>query len=200
MTGDAAPPFGVPAGRSTQLVTVAAPSSTATTGRLTAWERDDTGWTPVLGPVPARLGSAGVGAVVEGSRRSPAGTYTRTEAFGRLHDPGTALAYRVLDAHDWWVSDPDSPLYNRHTRCAPGTCSFRESAGEQLAAQGAVYDLAVVIDHNREGVPGAGSAFFLHVTNGRPTAGCVAVDRESLTALLRWLRPAARPLVSIGVG
>ena len=200
MTGDAALPFGVPTGRSTQLVTVAAPSSTATTGRLTAWERDDTGWTPVLGPVPARLGSAGVGVVVEGSRRTPAGTYTLTEAFGRLPDPGTALPYRVLDDHDWWVSDPASPLYNRHTRCAPGTCSFRESAGEQLAAHGAVYDLAVVIDHNREGVPGAGSAFFLHVTDGAPTAGCVAVDRESLTVLLRWLRPDARPLVSIRVG
>ena len=193
-------PLGVVTGESTQLVTVTAPSSTATTGSLTAWQRAATGWTPVLGPLPARLGSAGTGAVTEGSRRTPAGTYTLTEAFGRLADPGTALPYRVLDDQDWWVSDPASPLYNQHTRCAPGSCPFRESAGEHLVGQGAVYDHAVVIDHNRAGTPGAGSAFFLHVTDGSPTAGCVAVDRGSLTTLLRWLDPAARPLIAIGVG
>ena len=38
------------------------------------------------------------------------------------------------------------------------------------------YSHAVVIDYNRFPVrAGAGSAFFLHVTNGQPTAGCVAV-------------------------
>ena len=193
-------PLGVAAGCSTQLVTVTADSAAATTGALTAWERDAAGWFPVLGPVPARLGSAGTGAVTEGSRRTPAGTYTLTEAFGRLPDPGTALPYRVLDDQDWWVSDPASPLYNRHTRCAPGTCPFREEAGEHLRQQGAVYDHAVVIDHNRAGTPGAGSAFFLHVTDGSPTAGCVAVDRGDLATLLRWLDPAARPLIAIGVG
>ena len=127
-----APPGVVAAGESTQLVTVTAGSAAATTGVLTAWERDAAGWSPVLGPVPARLGPAGTGAVTEGSRRTPAGTYTLTEAFGRLPDPGTALPYRVLDDQDWWVSDAASPLYNRHTRCAPGTCPFREEAGEHL--------------------------------------------------------------------
>ena len=59
----------------------------------------------------------------------------------------------------------------------------------------------MVIDYNRwPAVSGAGSAFFLHVTNGAPTAGCVAIDRGSLTAIMRWLTPGARPLISIGVG
>ena len=63
-----------------------------------------------------------------------------------------------------------------------------------------MYDLAVVIDYNRAGVRGAGSAFFLHISNGAPTAGCVAIDRGSLTAIMRWLTPGARPLIAIGVG
>jgi L,D-peptidoglycan transpeptidase YkuD (ErfK/YbiS/YcfS/YnhG family) len=193
-------PRPVSPGESTQLVTVTAGSAGATTGRLEAWELRPTGWARTLGPVTARLGAAGIGAASEGSTRTPAGTYTLTEAFGRLGDPGTALPYRVIDQQDWWVSDTTSRLYNQHARCAAGSCPFRESAGENLWQQGWVYDLAVVIDYNRQGTPGAGSAFFLHVTNGQPTAGCVAVDRDSLTALLRWLRPAARPLVSIGVG
>ncbi|WP_369137788.1 L,D-transpeptidase family protein [Modestobacter versicolor] len=58
----------------------------------------------------------------------------------------------------------------------------------------------MVIDHNRGGTPGAGSAFFLHVTDGAPTAGCVAVDRAAMQQLLRWLDPAATPVISIGVG
>jgi L,D-peptidoglycan transpeptidase YkuD (ErfK/YbiS/YcfS/YnhG family) len=44
---------------------------------------------------------------------------------------------------------------------------------------------------NPKRVPGAGSAFFLHVSSGRPTAGCVAVPRSNMVDLLRWLKPGA---------
>jgi L,D-peptidoglycan transpeptidase YkuD (ErfK/YbiS/YcfS/YnhG family) len=193
-------PLDVDTGSSTQVVTVVVPSPGATSGQLTAWERGPDGWTAVLGPVRARVGAAGVGAASESSTRTPAGTFPLTEAFGRAADPGSGLPYRVVDDQDWWVSDVASPLYNQHTRCAAGTCPFDESASENLLAAGAVYDSAVVIDYNRGGTPGAGSAFFLHVTNGAPTAGCVAVDRAALRSLLQWLDPAAAPRIAIGVG
>jgi L,D-peptidoglycan transpeptidase YkuD (ErfK/YbiS/YcfS/YnhG family) len=167
---------------------------------LTAWQLGPGGWTAVVGPVTARIGSAGVGQASETSTRTPAGTFTLTEGFGRSVNPGTAVPYRRIDTQDWWVSDVNSPLYNQHARCAPGTCPFNEAAGENLWSEGSVYDLALVIDYNRAGVRGAGSAFFLHITNGAPTAGCVAIDRSSLTAIMRWLSPGARPLISIGVG
>jgi L,D-peptidoglycan transpeptidase YkuD (ErfK/YbiS/YcfS/YnhG family) len=182
------------------VVTVVAASSRATTAKLTAWELRPDGWTAVLGPVTAHIGAAGVGAASETTSRTPAGTFGLTEAFGRQRDPGTALPYRAIDAQDWWVSDVGSPLYNRHTRCAAGTCPFEESAGENLWSEGAVYNYAVVIDYNRGGTPGAGSAFFLHVTNGAATAGCVAIAQGSLTTLMRWLDPDAHPLIAIGVG
>ena len=193
-------PLGVDPGGSTQVVSVVASSSRATTAKLTAWELGPGGWTAVLGPVTARIGSAGVGRASESTTRTPAGVFTLTEAFGRQGDPGTALPYRVVDGDDWWVSDVASPRYNQYAQCAPGTCDFDEAAGENLAAAGPVYDHAVVIDYNRGGTPGAGSAFFLHVTNGAPTAGCVAIDRGSLVALMRWLDPGGRPLIAIGVG
>jgi L,D-peptidoglycan transpeptidase YkuD (ErfK/YbiS/YcfS/YnhG family) len=184
----------------TQAVTVVAPSSGATTAELTAWELGPSGWAVVLGPVRARIGSSGVGTASENSTRTPAGTFGLTEAFGRAGDPGTALPYRVVDGDDWWVSDVASPRYNEYAQCAPGTCDFDETVSEDLAAAGAVYDHAVVIDVNRAGRPGAGSAFFLHVANGAPTAGCVAIDRGSLATLLRWLDPSASPVIAIGVG
>jgi L,D-peptidoglycan transpeptidase YkuD (ErfK/YbiS/YcfS/YnhG family) len=192
-------PLGLdPAG--SQVVTVVAASSSSTTARLTAWELGAAGWTAVLGPVPARVGSAGVGRAGETSTRTPAGTFPLTEAFGRAGNPGTALPYRVVDGDDWWVSDTNSPRYNQYAQCTPGTCDFDEAAGEDLYAAGAVYDHAVVIDYNRGGTPGAGSAFFLHISNGAATAGCVAIDRGSLQTLLRWLDPAASPVIAIGVG
>jgi L,D-peptidoglycan transpeptidase YkuD (ErfK/YbiS/YcfS/YnhG family) len=193
-------PLGVDPGSSRQVVTVVAASSRATSATLTAWERRASGWTAVLGPVTARVGSAGVGRASESSTRTPAGTFTLTEAFGRAGDPGTGLPYRVVDGDDWWVSDVNSPLYNRYAQCAPSTCPFDEAVSENLYATGSVYDHAVVIDYNRGGTPGAGSGFFLHITNGAPTAGCVAIAAGSLVTLMRWLDPGARPLISIGVG
>ena len=144
-------PLGVDPGASTQVVTVVAASSRSTTATLTAWELRASGWTAVLGPVSARVGSAGVGRASESSTRTPAGTFTLTEAFGRAGDPGTALPYRVVDGDDWWVSDVNSPRYNRYAQCAPSTCPFDETVSENLFAAGHVYDRAVVIDYNRGG-------------------------------------------------
>ncbi|NEK84372.1 hypothetical protein GCU60_01120 [Blastococcus saxobsidens] len=192
-------PLGLDPGGSAQVVTVVAPSARSTSAQLTAWERGPEGWRPVLGPMTARIGSAGIGRASETTTRTPAGTFSLTEAFGRAGNPGTALPYRLVDGDDWWVSDVRSPRYNHYAECARGTCDFDEAAAENLFDE-PMYPQAVVIDYNRGGTPGAGSAFFLHVSNGAPTAGCVAIDAGSLTALLRWLDPAARPLIALGVG
>ena len=115
-------------------------------------------------------------------------------------DPGTALPYFRTDRADWWVSDSRSRYYNTHYRCTSG-CPFDTGAGENLAAAGYVYTYAMVIDYNRSPVvPGAGSAFFVHVSDGGPTAGCVSVPEGSLRALMQWLSPASHPRILIGTG
>jgi len=200
--GQALPP-GVPeppAGTD-QLVTVLVPNPTSTTGTLRAWQRSAGGWTVALGPVPVRVGADGIGEAREGVNRTPRGTFALDQAFGRQPNPGTALPYRRIGTSDWWVSDPKSPAYNTYQHCAPGTCSFDESAGENLGRAGAAYDYAAVIEYNTNPVrPGAGSAFFVHVDTGVPSAGCVEVPRASQIALLRWLNPAQHPRITIGVG
>jgi L,D-peptidoglycan transpeptidase YkuD (ErfK/YbiS/YcfS/YnhG family) len=47
-------------------------------------------------------------------------------------------------------------------------------------------------------VPGRGSGIFLHASTGRPTLGCVSLPLPQLVRTLRWLRPAAHPLIAIG--
>jgi L,D-peptidoglycan transpeptidase YkuD (ErfK/YbiS/YcfS/YnhG family) len=126
--------------------------------------------------------------------------FSLTQTFGRAANPGTRQPWFQASTNDWWVSDVRSPAYNTHQTCDPGKCPFNEKAGENLGRAGAVYDYAVVIDYNRwPAHPGAGSAFFLHVTNGRPTAGCVAADRAVVIAILRWLDPHQHPVISLGV-
>ena len=44
------------------------------------------------------------------------------------------------------------------------------------------------------------SSGILHVTDGSPTWGCVAVGRDEMRSLLTWLDPAASPRITIGVG
>jgi L,D-peptidoglycan transpeptidase YkuD (ErfK/YbiS/YcfS/YnhG family) len=191
----------VPAGVD-QVVTVTAPRSTSTRATVRAWQREPIGtWVSVLGPAPARIGSEGIGQASEQHARTPAGTFTLTQAFGRKPDPGTRLPYFRASRDDWWVSDVSSPDYNTHQVCAPGTCPFDEGAGENLYRAGPVYDYALVIDYNRRPVrPGAGSAFFVHVSNGAATAGCVAVPRHDMVSLLHWLTPTEHPEIILGVG
>lgn len=47
-------------------------------------------------------------------------------------------------------------------------------------------------------VPGRGSGIFVHASTGRPTLGCVSLPLPQLLTLLRWLRPAQRPLIVMG--
>jgi L,D-peptidoglycan transpeptidase YkuD (ErfK/YbiS/YcfS/YnhG family) len=44
---------------------------------------------------------------------------------------------------------------------------------------------------NKERIPGNGGAFFVHTSNGAPTAGCVALDDATLVKIIRWLQPGA---------
>jgi L,D-peptidoglycan transpeptidase YkuD (ErfK/YbiS/YcfS/YnhG family) len=200
-TGGTAPSVlrGIPVTTS-QVVLVTAPSASSTTAMIETWQRAGNGWRPILAPVPAHIGADGIGRASESTSRTPAGLFSLTQTFGRAANPGTRQPWFHATTGDWWVSDVRSPAYNTHQTCTPGKCHFNEAAGENLGQAGAVYDYAVVIDYNRWPVhPGAGSAFFLHVTHGRPTAGCVATDRAVVIAILRWLDPGQHPLISLRV-
>ena len=47
-------------------------------------------------------------------------------------------------------------------------------------------------------IAGRVSGIFLHVTDGSPTWGCVAIGREEMRSVLNWLDPSAS--ITIGVG
>lgn len=184
--------------QTSQMIVVSAPKATDTTATLTAFERGaDKSWKPVpgLGPTKAFLGSLGMGEPKDNVYRTPQGTFPLDQAFGRLANPGTKMPYIKVDRQDWWDSNMKSPTYNTHVRqvASPGGDS------ENLYDSGPVYDYAVNMAHNPQRTPGKASAMFLHVTNGEPTMGCVAIDKEIMRKVLVWLDPSKSPKITIGV-
>lgn len=198
---DSSLPLDLPTGAAQQVVTVSARDEHAVTATLQAWDRSGSGWVRHGPPAVAYLGSAGLSEhPVEGRPVSPMGSFSLTQAFGRLPNPGARLPYFQISPADWWISQAGR-FYNTHQFCRT-SCPFRQgSPNSQMYKVTPQYDYGVVIDYNRfPVVPDAGSGFFLHVTRGRPTNGCVSTSRATVVDLLRWLNPAARPRVLIGVG
>ncbi|MFT3663279.1 MAG: hypothetical protein QM809_18510 [Gordonia sp. (in: high G+C Gram-positive bacteria)] len=189
------PTPGAPAGGTGQMIVVSVPQKAATVGTLTTFEKDAAGqWRPVLGPVEAYMGSLGIGEPQDDVHRTPEGTYALGQAFGRQDNPGTKMNYKKVDREDWWDGNQASPTYNQMVRRSdsPGPGS------ENLYDMGPAYDYAVEFKHNPSNTPGKATAMFLHV-GSEPTWGCVAIDRESMIKVLKWLDPAKNPKISIGV-
>jgi L,D-peptidoglycan transpeptidase YkuD (ErfK/YbiS/YcfS/YnhG family) len=188
-----------PAARvSGQLVTVTARSYGATRAELTAFQRVDGQWQRVFGPWTAWIGRNGMarpGAKREGDGRTPSGTFGFGFFFGVDPNPGVRFPYRRVHTYDVWDDDPSSPLYNEWVddRYAnPG------AAPEPMDVS--AYDFGAVIAYNTARTPGRGSAIFLHLNIGTPTAGCVTLPEGELLDVLRWLNPAASPRITMGVG
>lgn len=131
-----------------------------------------------------RNGFAEPGEKREGDGRSPTGSFALSEAFG-VRDPGTSLPYRRLrGGGDCWGSTPGNGDYNQYYS---GDCRPTDENLSEIMRQGA-YRQAVVIDYNRpDAVDGLGSAIFLHVGGVTPTAGCIAIAKPKLRAIMRTL-------------
>ena len=183
--------------RPRQVITVEAASSRSTWAVLRAWSWSRDHYVEVDAPTIANVGLHGVGPTREDLDRTPVGVFGLTQAFGNQTTNGTKLPYFRAGPDDWWDENPNSPAYNRHVRSevSPGGDS------ENLYDAGAAYAHAVVINYNTNPVvKSAGSGFFLHVSMGYHTAGCVAINSRVLNVIMRWLRPDERPVISIAVG
>ncbi|MFC7334830.1 L,D-transpeptidase family protein [Rhodocista pekingensis] len=134
----------------------------------------------------------------EGDGATPVGAFPLRRLLyrpDRLAPPATGLPLAAIALDDGWCDDPAHPAYNRPVR-------LPFAAGhEVLWREDAIYDLIVVPGHNDDPpVPGLGSAVFLHVAKPgyEPTAGCVALARDDLLALLALCRPGDRLVVPGG--
>lgn len=195
----ASPP---PAG-ARQLVSVTARSTRSTVGALALWRRAGGCWTRVYGPWAARLGAGGLSANRrEGDGTTPIGVYGVGDVmYGIAANPGVRYPYHRLVCGDWWDEDPASATYNtfQHVRC--GVRPPFGGKSEALWQSTRAYRHLVVVEFNTgPTVPGRGSGIFIHADLGHSTIGCISLPVTRLLMLVRWLDPAAQPVVSIAVG
>jgi L,D-peptidoglycan transpeptidase YkuD (ErfK/YbiS/YcfS/YnhG family) len=203
-----------------QLITVTSARWHTTRAVLKAWTRPRGGsWHLVAGPFPARIGYSGwvrARVRVQSTGTTPAGTFTLPRAFGALADPGTTLPYIRFDDDDYWPYEPRDPAtYNVYQHSKSPKTHWRPGYAEQLSTFLPDYDYAAVIGFNlphhiwyspTRGQRVArdradtrrGGGIFLHVRDGGPTAGCVAIAEQNMRRVLSWLRADRRPRIVMG--
>lgn len=146
--------------------------------------------------LPVALGRGGIKANKrEGDGATPRGTFRLKRLWwrdGRHPRPATLLPVTRIKPDDGWCEDPSDRHYNQRIKVPP------KSRADRLAREDNLYDLIIELDHNtRPRVAGRGSAVFIHVARPgfAPTAGCVALNINTLRRLLARLGPRTRIVV-----
>jgi L,D-peptidoglycan transpeptidase YkuD (ErfK/YbiS/YcfS/YnhG family) len=146
--------------------------------------------------LPVALGRSGVKANKrEGDGATPRGSFRLKQLWWRAERharPATLLPTQRIRPDDGWCENPADRHYNQPIKVPRG------SNADRLARADALYDFIIEIDHNtRPRIAGRGSAVFIHVARERfaPTAGCVALDINSLRRLLARVGPRTRIMV-----
>lgn len=206
-------------GSAQQVIVVTAPSYRSTEGELRTYEFIDGSWQIVQASVRAQLGYGGL---VRGDKRrqgtgtTPTGTYAVLDAFGRKPDPGAKVEYVRVDRDDVWTYNPRVPrTYNIFQTVNRSWNSYGNYV-ERLWDMGMQYNYVSVLDYNLPDGPlrtksngvrvsdnppntRMGGGIFLHVDNGKKTAGCIAIKESVMRDVLRWIDPAKDPHIVISV-
>ena len=133
----------------------------------------------------------------EGDGKSPAGVFTLGASYGYAAAPPARAALKYTQVDPSWrcVDDPKSGSYNHVLDQDDVKKDW--TSDEVMRRDDALYTWVIEVDHNPDARPGRGSCVFLHVWGGphAATAGCTAMARDSIEALLADLDPAAAPVL-----
>jgi len=100
---------------------------------------------------------------------------------------------RAIKPDDGWCDATGDRNYNRWVQHP------YPASAERLWRKDALYDVIVVLDHNRRPrVQGAGSAIFMHLARPgyRPTEGCVAFAHRHLLLVIAAARRSTRVVIA----
>ena len=107
----------------------------------------------------------------------------------RVRLPQTRLAMQPIRPDMGWCDAPGHPAYNNPVRLP-----FAHGH-EMMMRDDGLYDICLVLDWNRQSRRrhhGSAIFFHLHDRPGRPTEGCIAIDRRDMLRLLPMLSTKTR--------
>ncbi len=172
-----------------QIIDVKASGST---GTLTLYNKNGNTFTKKLS-TSCYVGENGIASPAnkkEGDKKTPTGVYTLGQAFGIASDPGCTRDYLKLNSNYYWVNDSTSKYYNQLVDITKTGLAWKSA--EHLINYTTAYKYAIAIDYNTSCTPNKGSAYFLHCSRGKPTAGCVAVSETNMVKILQSLKTDTR--------
>ena len=161
-----------------------------TTAYISMHEKDADGvWHQIMS-TPGFIGKYGLGKTREGDGMTPVGTFHFTRAFGIAADPGCAMPYHQVTDDDYWSGDGREG-YGYNTMVSVNDLpDLSVDDCEHLIDYVNEYQYCLNISYNEDGVPGVGSAIFLHCFGAvKPyTGGCVAIPTDRMITVLQNVR------------
>lgn len=196
-----------------QLIVVVTDSPTLPDGKLFRYSKDDDSeWKLLSKPIPIIVGKNGLaesnGLIKfkslelekkkEGDKKSPAGIFTLSKAFGfappsELGD--LKVPYLQIEEGIECIDDTNSEFYNIILQRKKAEKVDWQSS-EKMWKADPWYRFGVIIDANNSPIiKGNGSCLFLHNWDGPDdeTVGCTAMDSNAMREIVLWLDSTKNP-------
>ncbi len=172
-----------------QMLIVAAFSEDATDAWVSLHQKQSDGSWHMIMTSPGFIGKNGLGKTREGDAKTPTGVFHFNRAFGIADDPGCAIPYVKVDNDSYWSGDPrEGYHYNElvSIRDLPGL-DLESGDSEHIVDYPYHYQYCLNISYNEEGIPGLGSAIFLHcLAPAKPfTGGCVSIPEDHMRYVMQ---------------
>ena len=172
-----------------QMLIVAAFSEEATDAWISLHEKQSDGTWHMVMTTPGFIGKKGLGKTKEGDAKTPVGVFHFNRAFGIADDPGCAIPYVKVDDDTYWSGDPREGFHYNELVSLKDLPDLDVESGdsEHIIEYGYNYQYCLNISYNEEGVPGLGSAIFLHCFGAaKPfSGGCVAIPEDHMKFVMQ---------------
>lgn len=199
-----------------QIIVCLAPNTSSSEGTLQLFHRDDKGqWVPDSKTWPVLFGMDGLAwgrgisppqpgpQKVEGDHKNPMGLFKIGPIYGyasALPAGSKGWPYHQVTDRDAWIDKPElADLGFNHLYTLPAGAPLPPWWDKEHMHLGDhAYTWLVLIEHNYDDPdPHAGTAIYFHIRRGEHyrTAGCTTMEIDRLEQLVKWLDPAADPLV-----
>ena len=120
----------------------------------------------------------------EGDLKTPIGEFELgiILSMNKILKNKNGLNYIQIDENMYWVDDGSSIYYNQLVDISKVKKDW--NSAEHLIDYKIEYEYLIEIKTNPNNIPDNGSAIFLHCTNNKPTAGCVAVNAKIIKKII----------------
>ena len=121
----------------------------------------------------------------EGDFSTPKGLFNLKKLYfrkDRVGIPKCKIDKKVIKKNMAWCDDSNHKKYNKEIK------TLNKNLKENFYRKDHKYDYIISISHNKQKIPGKGSAVFIHLTdNYKPTSGCVALKKKDFEILLKLI-------------